>query len=143
MACEVKWLDAEHTILVATIEKSTTWSDYHSAIDEIIAQAAAVGHRVDIIFFDDVGMPAGNPLPHLRSGINKLVKQPNISMSVIAGSKGSNGFVRVIMDTLGRSFMAQVMTRVVETPLVFIRTLDEAIACIHKDRAKIKAISAD
>lgn len=140
MPLEVKWYDNEHTILVATIAKDTTWPDYHAAVDQIIAEANHVTHRVDAIFYDDVGMPAGNPMPHIKQGITKLAKQNNIKMSIIAGSRGSSGFVRAVIEAIGKMFMKKGP----QSPSVFggfAKTLDEAVARIHADRAKAQHVA--
>jgi len=140
MSLEVKWYDNEHTILIATIAKDTTWPDYHSAVDQIIAEANRVTHRVDSIFYDEVGMPAGNPMPHIKQGIMKLAKQNNIKISIIAGSRGSSGFVRAVIEAIGKMFMKKGP----QGPSSFggfVKTLDEAIARINADRAKTQRIA--
>ncbi len=136
MSLEVKWYDAEHTILVATIAKDTTWSDYHNAVDQIIKEASQVNYRVDIIFHDEVGMPAGNPMPHLKQGISRLAKQPNIGLSLIAGSRGSSGFVRAAIEIVAKAFMSR-------TPINqrnaggFAKTLEDAVASIYAARSSV------
>lgn len=136
MGLEVKWYDAEQTILLATIAKDTTWDDYHASIDAILKLAASVNHRVDLVFLDDVGMPKGNPLPHLRNGIARLVKQPNLKLSLIAGSKGYAGFVRTVLEMVGRIFGNS--TR--GPGALFVPDLEEAVARIQADREKERAI---
>jgi len=131
MGLEITWYDVDQTILVATIAKNTTWADYHNAIDQIVAQADGKC-RVDVVFVDDVGMPTGYPLNHLRQGIFKLMQQPNIRMSLIAGSKGSTGLVRAVIESIGRAF-GGVKDGI---PDIFAPTLDEAIARIQADRAR-------
>jgi len=135
MGLEVKWRSEEHTILVATIAKDTTWADYHNSIDEILKRAASVSYRVDLIYLDNVGMPKGNPLPHLKNGIGRLVKQPNIKLSLIAGSKGSTGFVRTMLETIGRAFGGATTGM----GAMFVPTLEEAVSRIQADRVKEQA----
>ncbi|HUN06291.1 MAG TPA: hypothetical protein PLQ56_06805 [Aggregatilineales bacterium] len=140
MALPVEWLDAEESILVATIQKDTTWDEYHAAIDHMITEAARVKHRVDIIFHDNVGMPKGNPLHHLKVGSTKVIKQTNIQSTVIAGSRGSTGFVRSIMEILAKSMqMAQARQKTQTTAgngLMFRPTLDSAVQFIRADRER-------
>ncbi|MFN8375703.1 MAG: hypothetical protein U0694_22885 [Anaerolineae bacterium] len=120
MGLEVIWYDTEQTILVATITQDTTWSDYHTAIDQIVKRAAAVRYRVDVVFVDNVGMPSGNPLIHLRSGINRLMQQPNIYCALVAGSNVSNSYFRSIFMMVGRIF-----GKGQKTPEIFTPTLEE------------------
>ncbi|MEZ4672088.1 MAG: hypothetical protein R3E39_29635 [Anaerolineae bacterium] len=132
MACEVSWYDPEHTILIVTITKDTTWTDYHNAIDVLVAHAAATDQRIDAVFYDNVGMPAGNPMPHIKKGVAKIMSQPNFWLALIAGTRGSSGFVRIIIETLARAIGGgQAGNR----PM-FFRTLEDAIAYIREDRAK-------
>ena len=141
MALSVKWYDDEHSIVLVTITNDTTWNQYHQAIDWIVAESAQVDHRVDVIFYDDVGMPRGNPMPHLSSGSKKIITQPNIHFTIIAGSQGSGGFVRMMLETLAKSFMR--MRRSATTNarggMVFLRTLDDALAHIKQDRVHTSA----
>jgi hypothetical protein len=137
MTLPVKWYDNEHSIILATITANTTWEEYHRSVDWIVTEAAKVDHRVDLIFHDDVGMPKGNPVPHLSRGSARIVAQPNIHMVIIAGSQGSGGFVRAILMVIGKSFSKLYL----KSPrggegLLFIKTLDEALARIQQDRAR-------
>ena len=139
MPLEVKWYDPEHTILIGTIAKNTIWDDYHKAIDQIVHEASQVSHRVDVIILDDVGMPVGNPMPHIKLGVSKLVKQDNIKLSIIAGSRGSSGFVRAVFEALGKMFMKSGTTNN-QGFGGFTKTLDEAITRIKTDRAKTQSV---
>lgn len=141
MSLAVKWYDAEQTILIATIAKDTSWVDYHSSIDEIILKASQTDHRIDVIYYDEVGMPAGNPMPHLKQGIGKLTKQGNIRLSVIAGSRGSSGFVRAILESIGKMFMKR-SDMGGNNFGGFVKTLDEAVALIYADRAKTQQLAS-
>ena len=147
MALPVEWLDAEHSILVATIQKDTNWDEYHAAIDHMVAEAATVKHRVDIVFHDNVGMPKGNPLQHLKIGTLKIIKQPNLKTTIIAGSRGSTGFVRSILEILAKSMMAaqsrQKNPVIVGNGLMFRPTLDSAVQYITQDRLKAPAESVN
>jgi len=137
MPLEVKWYDEAHTILLGTIAKDTTWSDYHHAVDRIVYEASQLTHQVDVIFYDDVGMPPGNPLPHIRKGIAKLAQQENIATSIIAGSRGSSGFVRAIFEAIGKMFGGLPMATGSRFG-GFAKTLDEAVAQIYKQRAELQ-----
>lgn len=137
MALEVKWYDEAHTILLGIIAKDTTWIDYHAAIDKIVYEASQCTYRVDVIFFDDVGMPSGSPLPHIKRGITKLAEQENIATSIIAGSRGSSGFVRAIFEVVGKMFSNRAKTSGHKFG-GFVKTLDEAVAQIYQQRAKLQ-----
>lgn len=134
MPVTAAWYDDEHTIIKVTIAPDMTWDAYHQIVDWIVTEAAKVEHRVDIIFHDDVGMPKGNPLPHLTRGSARIIEQRNIHSVIIAGSRGHTGFVRMMLEALAKSFMK--MPRSGEGTLLFMRNVDEALAHIRKDRSK-------
>jgi hypothetical protein len=140
MPLPVSWHDAEHSIIVATIQKDTIWEEYHQAIEWIVTQAAKVDHRVDIIFHDNVGMPKGNPMPHLKRGSGIIIKQPNIQLTIIAGSQGYSGFGRMMLEMLAKMYtrhLTQISSN--DRALMFMRTLEDALAHIQKDRVKLSA----
>lgn len=137
MPLEVKWYD-EHTILIATIAKDTSWTDYHTAVDTVIHAAQQSTHPVYTIFHDEVGMPAGNPMPHLKSGINRLAMEQNLALMYIAGSRGSSGFVRTIMEIIGKTLGQRVMTSGNKFG-GFTKTLDEAVAHIKAIHTESRA----
>lgn len=141
MPLAVNWYDNEQSIIVVTITTDTTWDQYHKAIDWIVSEAKGVDHRVDIIFHDEVGMPKGNPLPHLRTGSTRIIQQSNIRTSIIAGSRGYSGFTRAILETLARSFSRVIPKGTTQNGLLFMRTLDEAVAYIQKDRLKTEQMT--
>jgi hypothetical protein len=130
----VAWYDEAYSIIVATITPTTTWEEYHQIIDWIVSEAKKVDHRVDIIFHDNVGMPKGNPIPHIKSGSARIISQPNIHFSIIAGTRGSTGFVRAILETLSKLFRNQPSS---EARLLFLPTLDDALAHIKQDRLRV------
>lgn len=136
MPLEVKWYDDEHTILIATIAKDTSWTDYHAAVDTIVREAQQSAHPVYAIFHDEVGMPAGNPMPHLKSGITRMAKEENLGLTLIAGSRGSSGFVRTIMEIIGKTFGQRVVTSGNKFG-GFVKTLDEAVAQIKGESQRI------
>jgi hypothetical protein len=138
MPLPVNWHDDEHSIIVATIRKDTIWEEYHQAVEWIVTEAATVDHRVDTIFHDNVGMPKGNPMPHLKRGSGIIIKQPNIQLTIIAGSQGYSGFGRMMLEVLAKMYMRQSkQIPSSDRTLMFMRTLEDALVHIQKDRAKL------
>ena len=139
MSLEVSWYDTEQTILIATFAKDTTWSDYHNAVDEMMLMATQVNHPIDVIFHDEVGMPAGNPLPHVQLGISKLAKHGGIKCWV-AGSRASNGFVPMILKLVGTALMKRNLAMNRDQFGEFTKSLPEAIESIQAARAKTQSV---
>lgn len=136
MPLDVKWYDDAHSIIVVTITIDTTWSEYDQAVDWIVTEASKVDHRVDIIFHDNVGMPKGNPMPHLKRGSAKIVEQPNIYYSIIAGSQGSSGFGQMILGALAKTYMKLSGGARAGGEILFMKSLEEALAQITKHRIR-------
>ena len=134
MPLSVSWYDDEHSIIVVTITVDTTWGEYDQAIDWIVTEASQVEHRVDVIFHDNVGMPKGNPMPHLKRGSAKIVHQPNIYYTIIAGSQGTSGFAQMILGAIAKTYVKFSSSAKVRGEILFIRSLEEALAQIKKHR---------
>lgn len=83
-------------------------------------------------------MPKGNPLPHLQRGSGKIIQQPNIWLTIIAGSQGHSGFGRIMLETLAKMY-ARRLTQSTNSDrtLMFMRTLEDALAHIQKERTKL------
>lgn len=147
MSLDVKWYDEEESIIMVTIAHSTTWSEYHQAVDWIVSEAKKRDRRVDVIFYDNVGMPKGNPLPHLQMGSTKIIQQPNIRLTIIAGSQGYSGFTRSMLEILQKVFSRTLfkfpnVSEDRKEGLLFMRTLEDALSHIKKDRAEAPASTA-
>ncbi len=137
MPTPVDWYDEEHSIVKVTITPNSTWEEYYQVIEWIVAEVSKVDHRVDIIFHDDVGMPKGNPMPPLKWGTKRIINLPNAFHTIIAGSQGTtNAFARMVMTTLGRMLLASASPNVDGKQLLFLPSLEEAVAFIIEDRAQ-------
>jgi hypothetical protein len=134
MPLSVNWYDNEHSIIIVTITVDTTWSEYDQAVDWIVTESSKVDHRVDLIFHDNVGMPKGNPMPHLKRGSAKIVEQPNIYYSIIAGTQGASGFGQMILGALAKTYMKLSGSARGRGEILFMRSLEEALAQIQKHR---------
>lgn len=140
MSLSVNWYDDEHSIIVVTVTTDMTWSEYDQVIDWIVAEASKVDHRVDIIFHDNVGMPKGNPMPHLKRGSAKIVNQPNIYYTIIAGTQGASGFAQMILGAIAKTYMKFSNSSSVGGEILFMRSLEDALAQImtHRIRSSIE-----
>ncbi|MBL8117132.1 MAG: hypothetical protein JNJ78_06350 [Anaerolineae bacterium] len=147
MSLEVKWYDDEKSIIIATITRTSTWDEYHQAVEWMVSEAKKRDRRVDVIFYDNVGMPQGNPLPHLQMGSTKIIQQPNIRLTIIAGSQGYSGFTRSMLEILQKVFSRTLfkfpnVSEDRKGGLLFMRTLEDALSHIKKDRAEAPASTA-
>jgi len=139
MPMPVEWYDKEHTIIKVTIQPNSTWDDYYEAVRWIEAEITKVDHVVDMIFYEESGMPKGNPMPHLKWGTTKIINIPNSGHTIITGATSyTNAFTRLIMTSLG-NLMTKTISPYNDKKLVFLSSLEEALAFIHKEREKSEA----
>jgi hypothetical protein len=139
MPTPVDWYDDEQTIIKVTITRSSTWNEYHKVIDWIVTEVEKVDHRVDIIFHDEVGMPKGNPLPHLRVGSKKIIDLPNSGHTFIAGSQGmSSTFMQMLMEAIAKVFIqTSFLPSNNDKQLKFVPTFEAALKQIEAARKKL------
>jgi hypothetical protein len=133
MPYDVAWYDEQHTIIRTDIHGHVSWDEWHEAIDKIAEKLAQSPHRVDLIFVDSVGMPRGNPLPHLRASGVRLSRYPNFGKAVTVDTAHVTGFLQVVITALlsmpvAKNFRDRFFMRGV------VKTLDEALDLIEKDR---------
>jgi hypothetical protein len=134
MPFDLSWYDEEHTILRILVHGRPTWDEYHAAMEKVEQELKAASHRIDMVLDDKVGMPPGNPMPHLKASLDKLIKYPNLGMSMAASERNIALFPALMMETAGRLYGVD-MKRYGR----FVRSMDEAAAVIQVDRAKAQA----
>ena len=134
MPYKYHWFDAEHTIIQMDIFGQVTWDEWHTAIDKIINEIKNTSHRVDIIFHDSVGMPKGNPIPHLNLTNKKFGEQPNIGIIVTVSPRRVSSFVEMIIKIILRGSKRQKSSNG-----SFVTTMDEALNRIKQSRSKEQA----
>ncbi|HEX2620195.1 MAG TPA: hypothetical protein VHL11_08615 [Phototrophicaceae bacterium] len=128
------WQDERHTIGRLDIQGQITWEQYYAAVNQIIDELAAVSHRVDLIYYNEAGMPSGNPIPHLRATSLKLFASPNLGLicTVITGKTAP--ITRLMVDSMLHTYRIEKKHHG-----GFVDTLDEAIALIARDRGGVNA----
>ncbi len=131
MPFDVSWYDDAHSIVRIRVYGKPTWDEYHEAMDQVEAYIAASPHRVDMVMDDEVGMPRGNPMPHLKAALDKLIKHPNLGMSMAASARDIALFPSLMMETAGRLYGVD-MKRYGR----FVKSMDDAVTVIMADRAK-------
>jgi len=133
MPFDVKWYDEAHTIIQIIVHGHPTWDEYREAIDKVEQELKASSHRIDLVLDDKVGMPPGNPMPHLKTAIDKVTKYPHLGMSMTVSARNVALFPSLMMETAGRLYGLDL-----KRYGRFIKSMDEAIAIIQADRAQSK-----
>lgn len=137
MPFDVSWYDHARSIIRVRVYGKPTWDEYDAAMEIVEQYVGSTPHRVDIIMDDEVGMPRGNPMPHLKAALTKITIHPNLGMSMAASANNIALFPSLMMETAGRLYGVD-MRRFGR----FFTSMDEAVAVIMDDRAKSES-SAD
>jgi hypothetical protein len=131
MPFDVTWYDEAQTIIRILIHGRPTWQEYHEAIDKVVQELENSPRRIDMVLDDKVGMPPGNPMPHLKIALDKATKYPNLGMSMTVSERRIALFPSLMMETAGRLYGVDL-----KRYGRFVKSMDEAIAIIQADRIK-------
>lgn len=131
MTWDMKWYDADHTILLFTIQKNSTWEDFHLAMNNYVSELAATSKTIHAIIYDEFGLPPGNPMPHFRTQMQRTEQYRNTGLIVTVSPHSSTGFLQSVVDLTSR-FM-----RIGPKKGVFVKSIDEAVERIHKEQARV------
>ena len=130
MPFDVDWHDEAKGIIKMTVYGHPTWDEYHIAVEKIASEVKATSRRIDLILDDKVGMPPGNPMPHLKVAIDKLTAFPNFGMSMAVSTRNVALFPQLMMETASRLYRFDL-----KHYGRFLKTMEEAVAVIEADRA--------
>ena len=131
MPYEFRWFDAEHTIIQMENYGKVTWDQWHTTIDKIVEEIKSTPQRIDIIIYDTVGMPKGNPFPHLNATHSKLDTNPNMGLIITVSSRRISNFAEMIIEVIRRRSANRKIYNG-----GFVTTMDEALRRIKASRAE-------
>jgi hypothetical protein len=100
MPITVDWFDTEQTIVRYEFLGRWSWTELHTAVDEVQDMLASVDHRVDIIIdvSQNVGIPSG-AIIQMKSGSMKANK--NWGMGVFVGT---GAFINALITSFTRIY---------------------------------------
>lgn len=129
MPYNVQWHDNAETMIRLDMYDDVTWDGWYVAVEDLCEKLSQVTHRVDVILHDTTGMPKGNPMPHLRSSINRFNQHANLGIVVLVSARSTSFLAKTMLDVVSRvTAMANGQSSIIA------HSLDEAIATIMKDR---------
>lgn len=128
MTTRVEWDDEEHTIIRLDLAEGHTWREYHEAVQTVIEMAKQTPGRVDVIINNPYGLPAGNPLPHLRRSVLMFTSISNLGVVVSINPRQLPGFIQSLVDIVVRAAGLTVQRG------GFVNTVDEARQRIREKR---------
>jgi hypothetical protein len=130
MPVAVEWHNAEKTILLVTITPPMTWDMYDAGVDEALAQADSVGHRVDIVLNPgSTPLPSGSALPHFKRAAERLPPNVELLVSII-----TNLIARTMSTLAGQIYLGH--------RFKYAGSVEQALEIIHKLRAEAETAPA-
>jgi hypothetical protein len=124
MPYDFHWHDEAQTIIRFEVYGKITWQDWHEAVNVIVEELAKHAHPIDIIFNNQVGLPPGNPLPHIKWAKDTLGKIPNLSRVVTVSHRSHSALIKAFVS---------IITKVGgSSPIVL--TMEEAMTIIEAAR---------
>lgn len=130
MPYDFNWQDEKHSVIRLDIHGVVTWDGMYISVDNICDELAKTSDRIDVIFNVKAPMPKGNPMPHLKVVMNKMVQYENLGLIANVSSESMSSFTRIMLD---------MVTRIMRFPTdktYFADSLDDALDYIQKDRQR-------
>ena len=131
MPYEFHWNDPEHSIIRVDIVGQVSWEEFNILTDRVCDELAKATQRIDLIYNDKVGMPKGNPMPHLKSSTSRMSAYKCLGLVVSVSSRSVSGFTKLMIDIMMRAY------KIDNTHNGgFVTTMDEALGIINKSRSQ-------
>ncbi len=130
MAWAMNWYDNDHTIILFTVERNSTWKDFHDAMNRYAQELEETPKKIDVIIDDPFGLPSGSPLPHLKSQMKKLEKYENFGLIISVSRPTTMSFLLTMIEMTSKFFGIEMKKGVT------VKTIDEAIKLIEISRAQ-------
>ncbi len=125
------WHDPEQTIIRVDIVGQVSWEEYSIVVDRIVDELAKATQRIDVIYNDSVGMPKGNPMPHLKASSSRMTAYKQLGLITSVSSRSISSFTKLMIDIMMRAYQIDN-----SRSGGFVTTMEEALAIIEKSRAK-------
>lgn len=131
------WHDPEHSIIRIDIVGQVSWEEYTIVVDRIVDELAKANQRIDVIYNDSVGMPKGNPMPHLKASSARMTAYKTLGLITSVSSRSVSSFTKLMIDIMMRAYQIDN-----SRSGGFVTTLQEALAIIEKSRAEDKVAAS-
>lgn len=126
-----EWFDTEKQIIHVDIDGDVTWDQWYVMTAKLIEMMSTVSHPVNIIYDDKVGMPTGNPMPHLKANLTRLMQQRNLGTIVSVGSSHTSRIIKAMVDIMMRAYHIDMSHYG-----GFVTSLDEALEIVRHSQAQ-------
>jgi hypothetical protein len=103
MPIEVKWYDAEQTVILYDFSEHWTWDEMYAAVEQVTAMIASVPHRVDSIMnLTRTSIVPTGAIGHVKSLSGAI--QPNFGIGVVLSR---NTFIKTIFQMFSKLYPKQ------------------------------------
>lgn len=130
MPYDLNWQDEDRTIIRVDMFDKVTWEQFYEVMDQVAHELAHSSQRIDLILNDSVGMPKGNPIPHLKASSAKLMSYASLGLIITVTNHKMSPLTRTFIDILKR-MQGFDMSR----EGGFCDSVEEAVARIDNHRA--------
>lgn len=124
------WRSENQDILQWDVHGDIDWGQLHESINNICAELDATAHSVYLMVVNPVGIPNGNPMPHVKTAFTKFGERKNLKGIIVVSDRRVSSFVKPItglVNKLGKLNMS----------LTFVTSIDEALDFIAAQQSNL------
>lgn len=130
MSTKLTWYDDNKTIAIIDHLDEPTWTYWYKTLELILNAIEDAPGDVNLVLTGFKGIPAGNPLPHMKRTFDILNNNiDRIGMVVLVGQGNISFIMNTIFDALSK-----VSNRPIN-PTYFSTSLDDAVNIILQETA--------
>lgn len=129
MPYDFTWHDEAHSIACIEMHGKITWEEWHDLNKKLALELSSTAHRLDFIFIDHVGLPPGNPIPHMKAAVERLNPFPNRGLLIHVSQPSISVLVRAFLMTILKATGTSL-----ESLGDFVGTTEEALERIEFSR---------
>jgi hypothetical protein len=131
MTITVEWDNPQQTAVLFTYNRPWTWGEFDVAVEQTLALASAVNHKVDVIFdLRNGGFPPRDALQRFKDAAE--ITHPNIGQYVYVAPSMLAQFVKNVVQILNRTYGGFGGFKVPN--IVFTKSPEEARAFLAQQR---------
>ena len=103
MTITVAWDNPQQTAVLFTYNRPWTWSEFDTAVEQTLAFASAVDHKVDVIFdLRNGGFPPRDAVQRFKAAAE--ITHPNVGQYVYVAPGMLTQFVKNVIQILNRTY---------------------------------------
>lgn len=129
MSAKLSWYDDSRTVAIIDHTEEPSWAYWYKTLELIMNAIEDSPGYVNLVLTGIVGVPSGNPLPHIKRTFDILNDNiDKIGMVVIVGKGNLSLLVNTFFDILGKATSRPIR------PTYFSTSLDDALRIIEAEK---------